>query len=131
MCIRDRRRPNNGAKIPENCRSEVKVLYDDTGVYFGATLYDNEPSKIAKELTVRDNIETDDIFGVTINGYNDHQQSLEFLVLPSGVQFDAKLLSLIHIFHGQHSPKKYSNTKQNLLHLQLPLFFHGNVQDLC
>ena len=31
------RRPNNGAKIPENFRSEVKVLYDDTGVYFGAT----------------------------------------------------------------------------------------------
>ena len=85
------RRPNNGAKIPENFRSEVKVLYDETGVYFGATLYDNEPSKIAKELTERDNIETDDIFGVTINGYNDHQQSLEFLVLPSGVQFDAKL----------------------------------------
>ncbi len=85
------RKPNNGAKIPENFKTEVKVLYDDTGIYFGATLYDDEPSKIAKELTERDNIENDDIFGVTINGYNDNQQSLEFLVLPSGVQYDAKL----------------------------------------
>ncbi|OWK74034.1 hypothetical protein CBW16_01055 [Flavobacteriaceae bacterium JJC] len=85
------RRPNNGKPIEENFRSEVKILYDDTGVYFGATLYDNEPGKIARELTERDNLENDDIFGVTLNGYNDHQQSLEFLLTPEGVQADAKL----------------------------------------
>ena len=72
-------------------KSVVKILYDDTGVYIGATLFDNEPGKIARELTERDNIENDDIFGVTLNGYNDHQQSLEFLVTPAGVQADAKL----------------------------------------
>lgn len=85
------RRPNNGATSPDSLRSEVKVLYDDTGVYFGAMLYDLHPEKIAHELTERDNIDNDDIFGVTINGYNDHQQSLEFLVLPTGVQVDAKI----------------------------------------
>lgn len=85
------RRPNNGTPAPENFKSEIKILYDDTGIYIGAILYDSEPGKIAHELTERDNIETDDIFGVTINGYNDHQQSLEFLVMPSGVQADAKI----------------------------------------
>lgn len=85
------RRPNNGKPAVETLKSEVKILYDDTGIYFGAVLFDNEPSKIAKELTERDNIENDDIFGVTLNGYNDHQQSLEFLVTPAGVQADAKL----------------------------------------
>jgi len=85
------RRPNNGKPAVESLKSEVKILYDDTGIYFGAVLFDNEPSKIAKELTERDNIENDDIFGVTLNGYNDHQQSLEFLVTPAGVQADAKL----------------------------------------
>lgn len=85
------RRPNNGKPAVESLKSEVKILYDDTGIYFGAVLSDNEPSKIAKELTERDNIENDDIFGVTLNGYNDHQQSLEFLVTPAGVQADAKL----------------------------------------
>ena len=83
----------DGVPIPTAFKSEVKVLYDDTGIYFGAILHDDNPEKIAHELTERDNIETDDIFGVTINGYNDHQQSLEFLVLPSGVQIDAKLTS--------------------------------------
>ena len=87
------RRPNNGAPSSSSFRTEVKVLYDDTGIYFGAILYDDNPEKIAHELTERDNIESDDIFGVTINGYNDHQQSLEFLVLPSGVQVDAKITS--------------------------------------
>ncbi|MBV2166136.1 MAG: carbohydrate binding family 9 domain-containing protein, partial [Kaistella sp.] len=85
------RRPNNGKLAVESLKSEVKILYDDTGIYFGAVLFDNEPTKIAKELTERDNIENDDIFGVTLNGYNDHQQSLEFLVTPAGVQADAKL----------------------------------------
>lgn len=87
------RRPNNGVGVPTGFRTEVKVLYDDTGVYFGAILYDENPEKIAHELTERDQVENDDIFGVTINGYNDHQQSLEFLILPSGVQVDAKITS--------------------------------------
>ncbi|MBW8361869.1 MAG: carbohydrate binding family 9 domain-containing protein [Kaistella sp.] len=85
------RRPNNGRLQPDSLKTEVKILYDDTGIYFGAMLYDSNPEKIAKELTERDNIENDDIFGVTLNGYNDHQQSLEFLVVPSGVQIDAKI----------------------------------------
>src|SRR5690606_17941313 len=85
------RRPNNGKTEPDSLKSVVKVLYDDTGIYFGAMLYDTNPAKIAKELTERDNIENDDIFGVTLNGYNDHQQSLEFLLTPAGVQADAKL----------------------------------------
>lgn len=87
------RRPNNGKPAAENTKSEVKVLYDNTGIYIGAMLYDSEPSKIARELTERDNIESDDLFGITVNGYNDHQQSLEFLVTPAGVQADAKMTS--------------------------------------
>ena len=85
------RRPNNGKPVSEEFQTEVKILYDDTGIYFGATMYESEPEKIARELTERDNIENDDIFGVVLNGYNDHQQSLEFLVLPTGVQYDAKI----------------------------------------
>ena len=85
------RKPNNGRSEPDSLKTEVKILYDDTGIYFGAVLYDHSPAKIAKELTERDNIENDDIFGVTLNGYNDHQQSLEFLLTPAGVQADAKI----------------------------------------
>ena len=82
--------PANGKSESENQKSVVRVLYDDTGIYIGATLYDNEPDKIAKQLTERDVINNDDFFGVFINGYNDKQQSYEFIVTAAGVQFDAK-----------------------------------------
>ncbi|KUJ51168.1 DUF5916 domain-containing protein [Chryseobacterium sp. JAH] len=87
------RNPNNGKPQADSIRTEVRILYDDTGIYFGAQMYDPEPTKIAKELTERDGISNDDFFGVTLNGYNDKQQSLEFVVTAAGVQFDAKITS--------------------------------------
>jgi hypothetical protein len=87
------RSPNNGKQEPANLRTEVRVLYDDIGLYIAAKLYDNEPGKIAKELVERDDVGNDDLFGVVINGYNDKQQSLEFIVMPTGVQYDAKITS--------------------------------------
>ncbi|WP_226064684.1 DUF5916 domain-containing protein [Kaistella polysaccharea] len=83
--------PQNGKAEAPEFRTEVKILYDDTGIYFGAKMYDPEPDKISKELVERDNVGNDDFFDVVINGYNDKQQSSEFMVLPNGVQFDAKM----------------------------------------
>ena len=83
--------PENGKPEDPAFRTEVKILYDDTGIYFGAKMYDPEPSKISRELVERDHIGNDDYFNVLINGYNDKQQSLEFTLMPTGVQFDAKL----------------------------------------
>ena len=85
------RNPNNGKPQHDSIKTEVRILYDDTGIYFGAQMYDPAPQKIAKELTERDGISNDDFFGVTLNGYNDKQQSLEFVVTAAGVQFDAKM----------------------------------------
>lgn len=85
------REPKNGQPEPDSLRTEVKIVYDDLGIYFGAMLYDSEPDKIQKELTERDRIENDDIFSILINGYNDHQQSLQFIVTAAGVQYDAKI----------------------------------------
>ncbi len=85
------RQPNNGRPQADSVKTEVKFLYDDTGLYIAAQMYDPDPSKILKELTERDNIANDDFFGIIINGYNDHQQSLEFIVTAAGVQVDGKL----------------------------------------
>ncbi|ROH97583.1 DUF5916 domain-containing protein [Chryseobacterium daecheongense] len=87
------RNPNNGKPQDDSIKTEVRILYDDTGIYFGAQMYDPTPQKVAKELTERDGINNDDFFGVTLNGYNDKQQSLEFVVTAAGVQFDAKITS--------------------------------------
>lgn len=85
------RQPNNGRKIPDSLNTEVKIVYDDLGIYFGATMKDPEPDKILKELTERDGIGNDDFFFVLLNGYNDRQQSLQFIITAAGVQYDAKM----------------------------------------
>lgn len=85
------RQPNNGKPIPDSLKTEVKIVYDDLGIYFGATMKDPEPDKILKELTERDGIGNDDFFFILLNGYNDRQQSLQFIVTAAGVQYDAKM----------------------------------------
>jgi hypothetical protein len=54
------RNPNNGKPQADSIKTEVRILYDDTGIYFGAQMYDPTPKKIAKELTERDGINNDD-----------------------------------------------------------------------
>lgn len=86
--------PKNGTPIPNELKSEVKVVYDNDAIYIGATLYDNEPSKILKEITERDNFGTSDLFGVFINGYNDGQQDFQFYVSAANGQADCNFTSL-------------------------------------
>ena len=85
------RNPTNGKPEPEDYKTYVKVLYDDTGIYFGIDMRDPHPENIAREKTERDIIGADDAVGITINGYNDKQQAVLFIVQASGVQADAKL----------------------------------------
>ena len=40
--------PDNGKAIAESKKTEVKVLYDNEAMYIGATLNDEDPSKIMK-----------------------------------------------------------------------------------
>ena len=85
------RQPNNGKPIPDSLKTDVRIVYDDMGIYFGATMKDPQPDQILKELTERDGIGNDDFFFVLLNGYNDRQQSLQFIVTAAGVQYDAKM----------------------------------------
>ena len=80
--------PDNGTPIAAGKRTDVKLVYDNNAIYVAATLYDDEPNKILKELTLRDNFATADHFGVFINGFNDSQQEFRFFVSAAGVQQD-------------------------------------------
>ncbi|MCD0470848.1 DUF5916 domain-containing protein [Flavobacterium sp. JAS] len=80
--------PDNGKPIPENRKTDIKVLYNNDAIYIGAMLYDDEPTKILKEISQRDNFGTADLFGVFINGFNDGQQNFEFFVSAADVQGD-------------------------------------------
>ncbi|WP_395060700.1 DUF5916 domain-containing protein [Flavobacterium sp.] len=80
--------PDNGKPIAENKKSDVKIIYDNEAIYIGAMLYDDEPNKIMKEITQRDDDGSSDFFGVSLNGYNDGQQEFRFYVTAAGVQLD-------------------------------------------
>ena len=80
--------PDNGKLISQEKETDVKILYDNEAIYIGATLYDDEPNKILKEITQRDDQGTSDNFGVFINGFNDGQQDFRFFCTASGTQMD-------------------------------------------
>ena len=73
-------KPGTGDKEPENQKTEVKVIYDDEAIYFGAYLYDDNVDNIPKESATRDNFAQADWFGVMLNPFNDSQNDTEFFV---------------------------------------------------
>lgn len=80
--------PDNGKAVPQNKRTEVRVLYDNEAIYVGALMFDDEPNKILHEINKRDNFGASDFFGVFINGYNDGQQNFQFFVNAADGQAD-------------------------------------------
>ena len=80
--------PDNGKPISKEKRTEVQIVYNDDAIYIGAKMYDDEPNKILKEITQRDNFGTAENFGIFINGFNDSQQDFRFYVSAAGVQAD-------------------------------------------
>ena len=81
-------RPEIGNKLPNEERTEVKLSYDDNAIYIAAYLYD-DPSKIMKQLTSRDNFGQSDFFLIALNPNNDSQNDTYFVVFSSGQQADA------------------------------------------
>lgn len=75
---------------PPTQKTEVKLLYNDKGVYVGAIMYDDEPEKILRELSPRDQRGNTDWFGVVFDTYQDGLNGFDFIVTASGVQNDKK-----------------------------------------
>lgn len=82
-------RPNPGE--PSTERTEVYLLYDDVAIYVGAKLYDDEPHKVLKEFTERDQDGNYDWFGVTIDTYQDGQNAFGFGISAAGTQNDWRM----------------------------------------
>ncbi len=80
--------PYNGK--PAFQKTEAYIFYDQTAVYIGAKLYDNQPDSIFNYLTERDNIGMSDYFGVYLDPYNQGQLAYGFFITPAGVQVDIK-----------------------------------------
>ena len=81
-------RPDMGKAATEDRKTEVKMAYDDTGIYVAAYMYD-DPKLISKQFTSRDNFGQNDFFLIVLNPNNDGQNDTEFFVFSSGAQADA------------------------------------------
>jgi hypothetical protein len=71
-------------------KTEVRVLYDNTAIYIGATLHDVSKDSIIRQLSQRDSEGNTDYFALFIDTYNDDQSGYGFSVQPTGVQVDAR-----------------------------------------
>lgn len=82
--------PDEGALSTE--RTEVRIAFDDSNLYFGIICFDREPENIVVTQNRRDGslIDTDSI-QILIDSYNDGQNAFVFGTSPTGIEFDAQV----------------------------------------
>lgn len=79
-------------KAPVRFPTEVRIMYDNVGIYIGAMMYDNAPDSIGKQLGLRDDYNLSaDRFRVVFDTYNTQQDAFDFTVTASDVQFDNRI----------------------------------------
>jgi len=81
-------KPDVGVRDSMSNRTVVQMTYDNDAIYLAAYLYD-DPSKIMRQFTSRDNFGQTDFFALILNPNNDAQNDTEFFVFSSGTQADA------------------------------------------
>jgi len=81
------RDPVEGDKATE--RTELRVAYDDSAMYFGVRLFDSQPARIVRQLSRRDNYSDADYFTIQLSPYHDRLTGALFEVSAAGVQRDA------------------------------------------
>ena len=83
--------PNNGT--PSNYKTEAKFIYTDNSLIVGIMMYDDQPEKILKQLSKRDDLNNSDFALLLIDPFNNGLDAFEFIVTPMGVQIDAKVIN--------------------------------------
>jgi len=82
--------PNNGQPERDTHKSEIKIAYDDDALYVAAFLYDDEPERILRQFSQRDQIDVQaDLFGIFINTYNNQINQTRFFATAGNALGDA------------------------------------------
>ncbi len=85
-------RPYNGS--PASLPTQVRFLYDNSGLYIGALMYDPSPDSILKQLGLRDSDNLNaDFFTFMVSPFDDGLNAFAFRVYASDVQTDYKVSS--------------------------------------
>ncbi len=70
-------------------RTEIYLCYDQSTLYIGGRFYDREPGQVRGNSLRRDrSAESDDLFGLIIDSYNDNENALVFQTTPAGIRID-------------------------------------------
>jgi len=78
--------PHDGA-VPVH-RTTVRVLYDDSAIYVGMRMEDDQADKIVARLTRRDRVVDSDFVTVALDSRHDHSTGYFFTLNAAGVQLD-------------------------------------------
>jgi len=71
-------------------KTEVRILYDDQGIYVLASLFDTASDSILRQMGPRDEFNNNtDAFGIFFDTYHDRRNAFFFGVTAAGVQTDA------------------------------------------
>lgn len=82
------RNPVDGAEPSQT--TEFSVVYDEHFLYVGIRAYDDDPSKITRILTRRDESSPSDWVYISIDSYHDHRTAFEFGLNAAGVKQDLR-----------------------------------------
>jgi hypothetical protein len=81
--------PTFGA--PPSERTEVRIAHDGTFLYVSGRFYDSQPSQVRARSLTRDRVDGDDQFRLVVDGFNDNESALMFVVTPAGTRQDAAI----------------------------------------
>lgn len=81
-----------GDQIEPAVKSAALMTYDEAHLYIALIAWD-DPSEIRVSMSDRDNIFTDDYYGLMLDTYGDKAWGYEIFVNPLGIQGDLRMLS--------------------------------------
>jgi hypothetical protein len=95
------REPNDGAAPHQP--TAFKIMYDERNLYVSVRAYDNEPDKIVRRVTRRDQFEGDWV-EINIDSYFDHRTGFSFTINAAGVKGDEAISNDGNIWDANWNP---------------------------
>jgi hypothetical protein len=95
------REPTEGTAATE--RTEVRIVYDEQGLYIAVMAFDSQPDQVVGRLLQRDKLMEPDFFGgglqfagddavaILLDPFHDHRSGVVFATNPNGAEFEALL----------------------------------------
>ncbi len=80
--------------VPSTEKTEVRILYDESNLYFGVYCYDSESDRvIARDMEQDFNWNDNDVFIITIDPFNDDRNGFHFAINPAGAKSESQFFN--------------------------------------